>query len=170
MFQPRGRHEILKRDRQVYIPPLPTLTAKSLFHFNMISLLISNVAPEGAHIFYSVAKHSMFSSMSRTYCHVSAIFIKLPSVSENQIFLCGDTSLWNFDCPQMSFFFKRSKEIFRDPWGNVELLQFITIFLSKTLQTNKKAKAFLPSRCVNIYKYRKYRCINTEIPYGSMVF
>ena len=167
MFQPRarGRHEILKRDRQVYIPPLPTLTAKSLFHFNMISLLISNVAPEGAHIFYSVAKHSMFSSMSRTYCHISAIFIKLPSVSENQIFLCGDTSVWNFG--RMSFFFKRSKEIFRDPRGNV---QFITIFLPKTLQKKKKAKPFLPSRCVNIYKYRKYRCINTEIPYGSMVF
>ena len=45
MFQPRGRHEVLKRGRQVYIPPLPALTAMSVFHFYMISLLISNVAP-----------------------------------------------------------------------------------------------------------------------------
>ena len=44
MFQPRGRHEILKRGIQVYIPPLPALTAMNVFHFYMISLLISNVA------------------------------------------------------------------------------------------------------------------------------
>ena len=50
-FQPRGCHEILKRGREVYIPPLPTLTTKSV----LISLLISNVASQGAHIFYTVA-------------------------------------------------------------------------------------------------------------------
>ena len=43
MFQPRGRHEILKWGRQVYIPSLPALTAMSVAvttrfsHFSSLS-------------------------------------------------------------------------------------------------------------------------------------
>ena len=47
------------RQTSVYFPLLPGSTGTNVFHFNMISLLISNVAPrfcdfheEGAHIFY----------------------------------------------------------------------------------------------------------------------
>ena len=43
-FQPRGRHEVLKHGRQIYIPPLPAPTGTSVLHFDMISLLISDAA------------------------------------------------------------------------------------------------------------------------------
>ena len=95
-LQPRGRHEILERCRLVYIiPPLPALAAMTVLHFYMISFLISNVAlPSGPRDFYEESpKHALLSSVSRTYCHVSIVFIKLSSVSKNQILFCGDTSL-----------------------------------------------------------------------------
>ena len=65
-FQPRGHHEVLKRVRQIYIPPLPAPTGANVLHFDMISLLTSDAAcspfwlalvisMESAHIFYLVA-------------------------------------------------------------------------------------------------------------------
>ena len=45
MFEPRGRYEILKCGRQLYFPPLPAPTGTSVFHFAMISLLVSSDAP-----------------------------------------------------------------------------------------------------------------------------
>ena len=57
----------------------------------MISLLIPNVAPQGAHIFYTVAMQTFHVQLGVS--DISAIFITLPCVSENQIFFCGDTSL-----------------------------------------------------------------------------
>ena len=60
-------------------------------------------------IFYLNAKTCMFNSVSGIYCHVSTIVIKLTSASENQILFCEDSSLCNFNCPQMRpdvFFYK----------------------------------------------------------------
>ena len=43
-FQPRGRNEVLKHGRQVYIPTFPAPTTTNVLHFDMISLLIPDTA------------------------------------------------------------------------------------------------------------------------------
>ena len=42
---PREHHEILKHDKQVYIPALPAPTGTNVLHFDRISLPISNITP-----------------------------------------------------------------------------------------------------------------------------
>ena len=88
-FQPRGLHDVLKHGRQIYIPPLPAPTGTNVLHFDMISLLISDAAcsPFWLALVISMKrvrtfstwqpKHAMFNSVSRTYCHVTTIFIKI---------------------------------------------------------------------------------------------
>ena len=160
------RHEILKRGWQEYIPPSPTLTATSVFHFNMISLLVSNAVPlSGLPLWFPWSSrgcaHFLLGRQNRP-CSARCLGhmvmlepspIKLPSVSDNQIFfsvrILVSETLTVLKCDLMSFFCKRSREIFRDPPGNVEIFY---IFLSKTLQTCRKAKPCLPFRCVNIHK------------------
>ena len=129
MFQPRGRHEILKHGRQVYIflsylLRLERMCSTLTWFLCSSPMSLPSLActcdlhEECAHIFYSVAKTSMFNSVSRICCHFSTIFIKITSASENQIFFCEDYSLWNFGCPQMrrmSFFTRGQGKIFRDP-------------------------------------------------------
>ena len=91
-------------------------------------------------IFYLAAKTCMFNSVSRIYYHVSTIVIKLTSASENQILFCEDSSLCNFDCPQMRpdvFFYKWSRENIPLPPGNVEI-QYITFFFRKRYKRTKK--------------------------------
>lgn len=115
-------HEILKYNSQQQEGTIPAPTGMSAFLSDMISLLISKVAPlcslplrfprRGcAH--FLLSRQNMFSSVSRTYCHVRTIFIKLTSVSENNIlFLWGYKSakLWLSPDGTGYFFYKRSKE------------------------------------------------------------
>ena len=49
----------------------------------------------------------MFNSVSRTYCHVTAIFIR--------ILVCDTLTV--FRCDRMPFFTRGQEKIFRDPFG-----------------------------------------------------
>ena len=153
MFQPRGRHEIqLKRDRQVYIPPLPALTRTSVFHFCTLSLLSSNAPPLWFALAISMKRVRTFSNRSSNRHIVMLVpsSLNCPVCVRIKSFSVGILHVVKLSSDANGcLFYKRSKEIFRDPRGNVEIYY---IFLWKTLQRNKQAKPCLPFRCVNIYK------------------
>ena len=126
MFQPRGRHEILKCSRQVCIPPLPTLPA----------MLISNVVPlSGLPMWFPWRECAHFllgrQNIPRSVRCLGHIVMLVPS-SLNcpmwarikpfsvRILVCDWLKYY-----RMSVFYKRSREIFRDPQGNVrDILHF----------------------------------------------
>ena len=123
-----GRHEILKRDRQVYIPPLPAPTGMFVFHFDMISLLISNATPHsGFPLRFPCRGCTFFLYSVIQTCHVqlgvsdilSCSAQYLTSASENKTFsamvlVCETLAVLR--CVQMSLFTSGQGKIFRDLW------------------------------------------------------